>query len=147
MALVAIVPVIFYTFIAGLGVAAVRSTIMVLSFLLALLLDREKDLEYFGFLQAWPYKSWVEEQPRWKRKALAYVGGSLLTSTAAILGTGPLVGYYFNRVSLVGFASNLLLVPLMGFANTLLSLLAALLVFLSQPLAFLFWAGLGKVNG
>jgi ComEC/Rec2-related protein len=43
-ALVAIVPVIFYTFIAGLGVAAVRSTIMTLSFLLALLLDREKDL-------------------------------------------------------------------------------------------------------
>jgi hypothetical protein len=30
-ALVAIVPVIFYTFIAGLGVAAVRSTIMALS--------------------------------------------------------------------------------------------------------------------
>ncbi len=43
-ALVAIIPVFFYTFIAGLGVAAVRSTIMVLSFLLALLLDREKDL-------------------------------------------------------------------------------------------------------
>ena len=43
-ALVAIVPVIFYTFIAGLGVAAVRSAIMTLSFLLALLLDREKDL-------------------------------------------------------------------------------------------------------
>ncbi len=40
----AIIPVFFYTFIAGLGVAAVRSTIMVLSFLLALLLDREKDL-------------------------------------------------------------------------------------------------------
>jgi hypothetical protein len=34
---VAVVPVIFYTFIAGLGVAAVRSTIMMLSFLLALL--------------------------------------------------------------------------------------------------------------
>ena len=43
-ALVAVIPVIFYTFIAGLGVAAVRSTIMVLSFLLALQPDREKDL-------------------------------------------------------------------------------------------------------
>ncbi|HYB20065.1 MAG TPA: DNA internalization-related competence protein ComEC/Rec2, partial [Thermodesulfobacteriota bacterium] len=176
-ALVAIIPVIFYTFIAGLGVAAVRSTIMVLSFLLALLLDREKDLydallvaaffilvvnpaalydisfqlsflsvlailyliprfmEYFDFLKIWPYKSWMEEQPRWKRKVFAYLGGSLLTSAAAVLGTGPLVAYYFNRISLVGFVSNLLLVPLMGFANTLLSLLTALQVFFFQPMA------------
>jgi competence protein ComEC len=51
-ALVAIVPVIFYTFIAGLGVAAVRSTIMTLSFLFALLLDREKDLYDALFVSA-----------------------------------------------------------------------------------------------
>lgn len=176
-ALAAVVPVIFYTFIAGLGVAAVRSTIMMLSFLLALLLDREEDLydalflaaflilivspaalfdisfqfsflavlaiiyliprfkEYFSFLQTWPFKSWVEEQPRWKMKILIYLSAGLLTSTAAILGTGPLVGYYFNRISLVGFLANFFLVPLMGFANTLLSLLTALLVFFSLPLA------------
>jgi competence protein ComEC len=42
---------------------------------------------------------------------------------------------YFNRISLVGFLSNLFLVPLMGLANTLLSLLAALFVFLSEPWA------------
>lgn len=176
-ALVAIVPVIFYLFIAGAGLAAVRSTIMVLSFLLALLLDREKDLydalfvaaffilifnpaalfdisfqlsflsvlallyfiprftEYFGFLKTWPYKSWLEEQASWRRKFLFYLAGTLLTSTAAILGTGPLVVYYFNRISPVGLLSNLVLVPLMGFASTLLSLLAALMVFLCQPLA------------
>ncbi len=176
-ACVAVVPVIFYTFIAGMGLAAVRSMIMMLSFLLALLLDREKDLydalflaafliliaspaalfdvsfqlsflsvlailylvprlaEYFSFFKAWPLKSWIEEQSRWKRKLLIYTGASLLTSTAAILGTGPLVGYYFNRVSLVGFFSNLLLVPLMGFVNTLLSLVTAFLVFVSLPLA------------
>ena len=176
-ALVAVVPVIFYTFIAGLGVAAVRSTIMTLSFLLALLLDREKDLydalfvaaffilivtpaalfdisfqlsffsvlailylvprftEYFSALKIWPEKALEAEQSRWKRKALTYLGASLLTSAAAILGTGPLVVLYFNRISLVGFLSNLFLVPLMGFANTLLSLVIALFVFLSEPLA------------
>ena len=176
-ALVAVVPVIFYLFIAGAGVAAVRSTLMVLSFLLALLLDREKDLtdalfvaaffillfspealfdisfqlsflsvaamlyfiprftEYFSFLKTWPYKSWLEEQPPWRRKLMFYLAGTILTSTAAILGTGPLVVYYFNRISLVGLLSNLILVPLMGFANTLLSLLTALLVFINQPLA------------
>ncbi len=179
-AAVAVVPVIFYTFIAGLGLAAVRSMIMMLSFLVALLLDREKDLydalfvaaflilivspaalfdvsfqlsflsvlailyliprfmEYFSFLKTWPWKSWVEEQPRWKFKLMKYLGASLLTSAAAILGTGPLVGYYFNRVSLIGFLSNLILVPLMGFLNTLLSLLTTFLVFISLPLAKVF---------
>ncbi len=133
----AIVPVIFYTFIAGLGVAAVRSTIMMLSLLIALLLDRWRDLydalflaaffillvtpgalfdisfqlsflavlaiiylvprfmEYFSFLKIWPYKSWVEELPTWPRKLFFYLLASLLTTTAAILGTGPIVGYYF----------------------------------------------------
>lgn len=176
-AVAAILPVIFYTFIAGLGVAAIRSAIMVLSFLFVLLLDREKDLydalgaaaffilvfnpaalfdvsfqlsflsvlamvyfiprflDYFSFLKTWPFSSWVEEQPRWKRKVLVYLGGSLLTSTAAMLGTGPLVGYYFNRISLVGFISNLVLVPLMGFVNTLLSLITALCVFFFEPMA------------
>ena len=181
-ALVAVVPVIFYTFIAGLGVAAVRSTIMTLSFLLALLLDREKDLydalfvaafiilivtpaalfdisfqlsflsvlailylvprfsEYFSALKIWPEKALEAKQSRWERKALTYFGASLLTSAAAILGTGPLVGFYFNRISLVSFLSNLFLVPLMGFANTLLSLLTALFVFISHPLARLLMA-------
>jgi competence protein ComEC len=91
--------------------------------------------EYFSFLKTWPYKSWLEEQPPWRRKLMFYLAGTLLTSVAAILGTGPLVAYYFNRVSLVGFLANLVLVPLMGFASTLLSLLSSLLVFVSSPLA------------
>ena len=171
-ALVAIIPVIFYTFVAGLGVAAVRSSIMALSFLLVLLLDRPKNLYDALFLAAFlilvaapaalfdvsfqlsflavfamlylvprfleiiaPIKKWADEQSWAQRKITAYVGASLLTSAAAILGTGPLVGLYFNRISVVGFLANLLLVPLMGLGNTLLSLLTALAVFLSSPLA------------
>ena len=173
-ALAAIFPVIFYTFIAGMGVAAVRSTIMALSFLLALLLDRQKDLYdalflaaflillaapaalfdvsfQLSFLAVWamlylvprfleigaPLKKWAEEQSPLKRKIAAYVGASLLTSAAAILGTGPLVGFYFNRISVVGFLANLFLVPLMGLGSTLLSLLTALAVFLASPLALI----------
>ncbi len=181
-ALGAVVPVIFYTFIAGLGVAAVRSMIMTLSFLFALLLDRGKDLygaiflaaflilianpaalfdiscqlsflavlailyliprfsEYFSIiknrlLKPWPPDGLTQEKPRWSKKLLFYCGASLLTSAAAILGTGPLVVLYFNRISAVGFISNLFLVPLMGFANTLLSLLTALFVFIFHPMA------------
>ena len=173
-ALMAIFPVIFYTFIAGMGVAAVRSTIMALSFLLALLLDRQKDLYDALFLAAFlilvaapaalfdvsfqlsflavfamlylvprfleigaPLKKWADEQSWPKRKIAAYAGASLLTSAAAILGTGPLVGLYFNRISVVGFLTNLFLVPLMGLGSTLLSLLTALAVFLSSPLALI----------
>ncbi len=173
-ALGAVAPVIFYTFIAGLGVAAVRSTIMTLSFLLAVLLDREKDLYDALLLAAFlilivtpaalfdisfqlsflsvlgilyllprfleylsPFKPWLDGRPGWQRKIFLYLGGSLLTSAAAILSTGPLVVLYFNRISLVGFVANLFLVPLMGFANTLLSLLTALFVFVSGPLALL----------
>jgi competence protein ComEC len=173
-ALMAIFPVIFYTFIAGMGVAAVRSAIMALSFLLALLLDRRKDLYDALFLAAFliliaapaalfdvsfqlsflavfamlylvprflemgePLKKWAQEQSWMKRKIAIYTGASLLTSAAAILGTGPLVGLYFNRISIVGFLANLLLVPLMGLGSTLLSLLTALTVFLSTPLALI----------
>jgi competence protein ComEC len=173
-ALVAIFPVIFYTFIAGMGVAAVRSAIMALSFLLALLLDRQKDLYDALFLAGFlilvaapaalfdvsfqlsflavfamvylvprflemgaPLKRWADEQSWLKRKIAIYAGASLLTSAAAILGTGPLVGLYFNRISVVGFLANLLLVPLMGLGSTLLSLLTALIVFLSSPLALI----------
>lgn len=180
----AIIPVIFYTFIAGLGVAAVRSTIMMLSLLLALLLDRWRDVydalflaaflilvvspgalfeisfqlsflavlaiiyltprfgEYFSFLKIWPYQSWVAELPTWKRKILFYLMTSLLTTTAAIVGTGPIVCYYFNRLSLAGFFANILLVPLLGLGNTILSLLTAFSIFWAKPLA----EGLNYIN-
>ncbi|MGB9698322.1 MAG: DNA internalization-related competence protein ComEC/Rec2 [Thermodesulfobacteriota bacterium] len=180
----AIIPVIFYTFIAGLGVAAVRSTIMMLSLLLALLLDRWRDLydalflaaflilvvspgalfdisfqlsflavlaiiylmprfgEYFSFLKIWPYQSWLAELPTWKRKMLFYLMTSLLTTTAAILGTGPIVGYYFNRLSFAGFFANLVLVPLLGLGNTILTLLTAFFIFWAKPLA----EGLNYIN-
>lgn len=176
-ALVAVVPVVFYTFIAGLGVAAVRSAIMVLSFLWVLLLDREKDLYdalffaafmilvvspaalftisfQLSFLSVWamihlvprfqemlallkkePLLPPAEGDSAWKKKMLKYLETSFLTSLAAILGTGPLVAYYFNRLSIVGFLSNLLLVPLMGLGSTLLSLLTALFIFIFEPLA------------
>lgn len=177
-ALAAIFPVFFYTFVAGTGVAAVRSTLMALSFLLALLLDRQKDLYDALFLAAFlilaaapaalfdvsfqlsfvavlamlylvprfaefgaPLRKWADEQPWLKRKIAVYAGASLLTSAAAILGTGPLVGFYFNRISVVGFLANLFLVPLMGLGSTLLSLLTALAVFLSAPLAMILTEG------
>jgi len=177
-ALTAIVPVIFYTFIAGLGIAAVRSAIMVLCFLWMLLLEREKDLydalgfAAFAILGISPAALFdisfqlsflsvlgivylvprfqeylalfrkkdsgipsLEGRSPWRKKIIAYGELSILTSLAAILATGPLVSTYFNRISVIGVLSNLLLVPLMGLGGTLLSLLSAFGLFLIPAFA------------
>ncbi len=47
---------------------------------------------------------------RWARR----LGASGWVSILAILGTLPLVLYYFNQVSLVGVATNLVVVPIVG---------------------------------
>ncbi len=48
------------------------------------------------------------------RRMSARVSAFVWISTLAILGTLPLVLYYFNQVSLVGLAANLVAVPLAG---------------------------------
>ncbi len=42
--LFATIPIIIYAFIAGLGISTIRATIMILTFLLSVLLDRERDI-------------------------------------------------------------------------------------------------------
>jgi competence protein ComEC len=55
----------------------------------------------------------------------------------AILGTAPWVALHFNRFSLVGFLTNLVFVPWVGFVIVPLSLIASLLSFFFYPLASL----------
>lgn len=57
-------------------------------------------------------------------------------SLAAMVGTWPLVAYYFNRVSLTGLLSNLIVVPLVGLIVPL-GLLTSLVVLISAPLSSL----------
>jgi len=59
-----------------------------------------------------------------------------LISLAAMVGTWPLVAYYFNRVSFTGFLSNLIVVPLVGLIVPL-GLLTSLVVLISAPLSSL----------
>ncbi|HUV50618.1 MAG TPA: DNA internalization-related competence protein ComEC/Rec2 [Anaerolineae bacterium] len=54
-----------------------------------------------------------------------------LISFFAILGTLPLVMFYFNQISLVGIAANLLIVPIIGFVVVPLGLFSVLLYPLS----------------
>jgi competence protein ComEC len=59
-----------------------------------------------------------------------------LISLAALVGTCPLVAYYFNRVSFAGLLSNLIVIPLVGLIVPL-GLLISLAVLLSPPLSSL----------
>jgi len=77
----------------------------------------------------------LPSKPSWKRTILKYIGLSLLVTAVAILGTAPFVVLHFNRVSPIGFVTNLLFVPWVGFLIVPLSLVASLLSFLFYPLA------------
>lgn len=74
----------------------------------------------------------------WKkmgRKLLAF----LWISTLAILGTLPLVLHYFNQISLVGLATNLAVVPLVGFIVVPAGLLGTVGALVSIEAGVLFW--------
>ncbi len=66
-----------------------------------------------------------------RKKLTAFAGASLM----AILGTLPLVLYYFNQVSLVGLAANMVMIPLIGFIAVPLGLGAVFLSPVSVPAA------------
>ena len=67
----------------------------------------------------------------WRYQILPKLFAFFLVSLFAILGTLPLVMYYFNQVSMVGLLTNLTVVPLIGFAVIPLGLCAVFLYPLS----------------
>jgi competence protein ComEC len=71
---------------------------------------------------------------RWKN-FLRYTLLSLLVTGVAICGTTPLVAFYFNRFSPIGFFTNLLFIPWVGFIIVPLNLMASLFSFFFSPLA------------
>jgi len=72
-----------------------------------------------------------------------YLKISLLVTGVAILGTAPFVALHFNRVSPVGFVTNLFVIPWVGFLIVPLSLIASIFSFFFSPLANL----LLNING
>ena len=160
-------PVVFYALLAGGQVATVRSLIMILIYLLAVLIHREDNLlnalalatilvllwdpraiaeislqlSYGSVLMMALAIEWYRQRKAqirlgqidpsvvshslWQR--LLEKGGAILLSTlAAMLGTAPIVAYYFNQVSWVGIFSNLLVVPIAGIIIIPLGLFCAM---------------------
>lgn len=78
----------------------------------------------------------AQETP-WGQQVWGYLKISLSVTAVAILGTAPFVALHFNRISLIGFLTNLFFVPWVGFVIVPLSLVASLLSFFVYPLAAL----------
>jgi len=60
-----------------------------------------------------------------------------MVSLFAVCGSLPLAAYYFNQISLVGLAANMVVVPLVGFITIPLGLVALFAMPLSMPFASL----------
>ena len=155
-ALATVVPVTFYTLLAGAEVATVRSLIMITAGMTALVLDRGHHLlstlalaamislvpdpqALFDISFQLSYLSVaailfivstgnILERPSdgW-RPHLVRSGAMLLAiSAATALVTGPLVALYFHQVSLIGLVSNMIVVPYAGAIVVPLGLLTGL---------------------
>ncbi|MGE5818632.1 MAG: DNA internalization-related competence protein ComEC/Rec2, partial [Deltaproteobacteria bacterium] len=67
-----------------------------------------------------------QERSRW-RPIVRQAGLHLAVPVLATIGTGPLIAHYFGHLSLAGFLSNPVIVPLVGFIVVPLGLLIAFL--------------------
>ncbi len=67
----------------------------------------------------------------WRISIMGRLFSFALVSFFAILGTLPIVMFYFNQISLVGIITNLLIVPIIGFVVVPLGLISVLLYPLS----------------
>jgi competence protein ComEC len=78
-------------------------------------------------------RSWLRH---WGRQTALYLAVPLL----ATIGTGPMIAHYFGNLSLAGFLSNPVIVPLVGFAVVPLGLAVGFLSLVAPPLALpLIW--------
>lgn len=78
---------------------------------------------------------YVRPEASWKQKIVKYVMLSFIVTVVAILGTAPFVALHFNRISLIGFMANLLIIPWVGFLIVPISLIASIFSFFFYPLA------------
>ncbi len=60
---------------------------------------------------------------------------ALCVSVAALLGTAPLIGYYFYQINLVGIIANVLVVPLVGWIAIPCAFVASMLSIVSRAIA------------
>lgn len=165
-AFLTVLPVTFYAFLAGGQTATVRSLIMILAGLAALMLNRERDLLsalalaalitlvpepqalfdlsfQLSFLSVLAILFVADTDARIERPAatrlqrMLRAGLMLLAvSLAATIVTAPLVALHFHRLSLAGIAANMVVVPFAGVFVVPIGLLSGILSLLFGELPF-----------
>ena len=75
----------------------------------------------------WPSSPNRTRKQKWAKAAIKLYY-FFMTSFFAIIGTLPLVMYYFNQVSLVGLPANIIFIPLIGFVVVPLGILAVFIL-------------------
>ncbi|MDL1967985.1 MAG: DNA internalization-related competence protein ComEC/Rec2, partial [Deltaproteobacteria bacterium] len=156
-AILSFFPVFIYGLLSGLSPSTQRAVIMVTLFLMTFLFEREHDpintlaiaamiilavhppslfsisfqLSFIAVLAIIYGLSRIRIKSKNRKQGLFQLQKKvylfLLTSLFAILGTLPLLMFYFNQVSLVGLLANLFVVPLIGFIVVPLGLFSVLL--------------------
>lgn len=156
-ALLTLMPVMIYGLLAGMSPSTQRAVIMVAVFLFTFLLETDQDLintlavaamailiihppalfsisfqlsfaAVFFIVCGLAGARKSNQKPGVFHKLLVFIQVSFL----AIMGTLPLVMFYFNQISLIGLVSNLVLIPLIGFVVVPLSLTAVFIYPLSS---------------
>jgi len=135
-------PIFFYAFLSGFSPSTRRAFIMILIFMFSFIIEKEDDplnslaaagiaiflleseavfsisfqlsfVAVFFIILGFSFikKLSFFKKRNFKTKILLFVFISLF----AILGTNPIVMYYFNMVSFAGIFTNLIIIPLIGF--------------------------------
>ncbi|MGB9499897.1 MAG: DNA internalization-related competence protein ComEC/Rec2 [Dissulfuribacterales bacterium] len=162
-ALLSIFPVIIYGILAGMSPSTQRAVAMVSVFLLTFLMERDHDLLntlavaamiiliihppslfsisfqlsfiavlfiIYGMSKTAPARNKAFRNQSFLFKT---VYTFIFVSGFAIIGTAPLVMFYFNQIPTLGILSNLIFVPLIGFLVVPVSLFSVLVLFPFLP--------------
>ncbi|MBW1892961.1 MAG: DNA internalization-related competence protein ComEC/Rec2, partial [Deltaproteobacteria bacterium] len=156
-ALLACVPVILYGIVSGMSPSTQRAVIMVIGFLMTFLFEQKQDtlntlaVAAFVILVISPTSLFSVsfqlsfaavffivyaslklikkdlQDNRTLTKTVRKIVLFFLVSLFAILGTLPMVAFYFNQISFSGIFSNFLLIPIIGFIVVPTGLLSVVL--------------------
>ena len=126
-----------------LSFSAVISIALVYPLLLAIFFQNHRDsLSGISKFDSVTESSLSENKAVFSAKVLKWLLAAIILTTAAMLGTLPLLLFHFNRISLVAPLSNLLVEPLICSWSLIVGIIACLIIPLSPGAAvFLFKMG------
>lgn len=157
-ALLSLIPVMIYGIMSGMSPSTQRAVIMVSVFLLTFLIKREHDLIntvsiaaliiliiappslfsvsfqlsftavlsiIYGIARVFKPNGKIRDMPSSFQKTIYTF---MIVSGFAIIGTAPLTMFYFNQISMMGIFSNLIFIPLIGFAVVPMGLFSVMIL-------------------